>query len=239
MLENGYIKIYRSLLKWEWYDDVNTKVVFLHLLLTANIDDSKWHGVTVKRGSRVSSYETLAKETCLSRQQVRTAIDKLTRTGEISTNSQHKKYTVFSVNNFDKFQTITNKQPTDNQQATNKQPQYKKDKKDKEDNIFLSTANEEENLSTFQQSPTLPTLEEVQAYAQANHICTDVQRFYNYYDGTGWRTKKGTPITDWRQTLRWWANHDGQYAAARKSKEDIPESPMADAYRSLVCNGDG
>jgi hypothetical protein len=32
----GYIKLYRSLLKWEWYDDSNVFRVFMHLLLTAN-----------------------------------------------------------------------------------------------------------------------------------------------------------------------------------------------------------
>ena len=32
MLGSGYIKLYRSLLNWEWYDDINTKTVFLHLL---------------------------------------------------------------------------------------------------------------------------------------------------------------------------------------------------------------
>ena len=46
MLESGYIKLYRSLLSWEWYDDINTKTVFLHLLLTVSIEESKWHGIT-------------------------------------------------------------------------------------------------------------------------------------------------------------------------------------------------
>ena len=63
MLESGYIKLYRSLLNWEWYDDINTKTVFLHLLLTVSIAESQWHGITVPRGSRVSSYAVLASET--------------------------------------------------------------------------------------------------------------------------------------------------------------------------------
>ncbi|MDO4157196.1 MAG: hypothetical protein Q4D37_10540, partial [Oscillospiraceae bacterium] len=105
MLESGFVKIYRSLLKWEWYDDINTKVVFLHLLLTVSIEDSKWHGITVKRGSRVSSYAILAKETKLSIDMVRTAIKHLESTGEI-TRYKYPKYTVFTVNNYDKFQNI-------------------------------------------------------------------------------------------------------------------------------------
>ena len=51
---NGFIKIYRSMLKWEWYEDVNTKAVFLHLLLTANFKDTKWQGITIKRGEVIT-----------------------------------------------------------------------------------------------------------------------------------------------------------------------------------------
>ena len=88
MLESGYIKLYRSLLNWEWYDDINTKTVFLHLLLTVSIEESKWHGITIKRGSRVSSYAVLAKETRLTERQVRTAISHLETTGQ---RQQYKK----------------------------------------------------------------------------------------------------------------------------------------------------
>lgn len=114
MLENGFIKLYRSLLKWEWYDDVNTKVVFLHLLLTVSIEDSKWHGITVRRGSRVSSYAILAKETKLSVDKVRTAIRHLEATGEV-TRSKYPKYTVFAINHFDKFQSVPSKFPESSQ----------------------------------------------------------------------------------------------------------------------------
>jgi hypothetical protein len=77
----GFIKLHRSLLKWEWYDDMNVFRVFLHLLLTANYEDKNWHGITIKRGQRVFSFEGLSKETKLSVRNVRTAIDKLKTTG--------------------------------------------------------------------------------------------------------------------------------------------------------------
>ena len=133
MLENGFIKLYRSLLKWEWYDDVNTKVVFLHLLLTVSIEDSKWHGITVRRGSRVSSYAILAKETKLSVDKVRTAIRHLEATGEV-TRSKYTKYTVFAINHFDKFQSVPSKFPESSQGRPKVSPgssqQYKKVKED-------------------------------------------------------------------------------------------------------------
>lgn len=143
MLDTGFVKIYRSLLNWEWYDDVVTKTVFLHLLLTVSIDDQKWHGIVVKRGSRVSSYAKLAEETKLSVQQIRTAINHLESTGEL-TRSKHAKFTVFAINNYDEYQQVTGKS-TVNQQGANRvttryQQQYKKDKKDKKDknNIYIA-----------------------------------------------------------------------------------------------------
>ena len=48
MLKNGYIKLYRSLLDWEWYDDTVTKCLFLHLLLTVNAYDEDWKGIVIK-----------------------------------------------------------------------------------------------------------------------------------------------------------------------------------------------
>ena len=59
-MNSGYVKIYRSLLKWEWYDDVNTCRLFLHLLLTVNYTDGQWHGMTIKAGSRVCSIRKLS-----------------------------------------------------------------------------------------------------------------------------------------------------------------------------------
>ncbi len=133
MLENGFIKLWRSLLKWEWYDDINTRIVFIHLLLTVSIEDSTWHGIEVKRGCRIASYAKLALETKLTIQQVKTSLAHLTSTGEVA-RLPHKNFTVFRVNNFDKFQASTYRttteqpqiNPQSNQQLTNEQQQYKK-----------------------------------------------------------------------------------------------------------------
>lgn len=134
MLETGWIKLHRSILKWEWYDDINTKIVFLHLLLTVSVEDCNWHGIEIKRGSRIISYAKLSKEVGLSVQQVRTSLEHLISTGEI-TRSTYKSFTVISLKNYDKFQAST-QSATNEQQSTNKIPtrcqqQYKKVKESK------------------------------------------------------------------------------------------------------------
>ncbi len=55
-MQNGWIKIHRKILDWEWYSDLNVRVVFLHLLLKANHDDKKWMGMDIKRGFVWMSY---------------------------------------------------------------------------------------------------------------------------------------------------------------------------------------
>ena len=130
MIENGYIKLYRSILDWEWYDDMPTKTLFLHLLLTVSIRSNQWHGIDVERGSRISSYDVLARETKLSVRQIRTAIKKLEKTGEVA-RCKYPKFTVFTVVNYDEYQAsdreddnvATSKRQGNDRQATSKRQQ--------------------------------------------------------------------------------------------------------------------
>lgn len=39
MANEGFIKLYRKMLEWGWYDDGPTKDVFIHLLLIASYED--------------------------------------------------------------------------------------------------------------------------------------------------------------------------------------------------------
>jgi DnaD/phage-associated family protein len=122
---NGFIVINKKILKWEWYQDTNTVRLFLHLLLIANWEDKRWQGIEIKRGQLVTGRKSLAKSTGLSEQQIRTSLNKLISTNEI-TKTTTNKYTVITINNYNKYQDynrqnnqqITNNQPTNNQQIT-------------------------------------------------------------------------------------------------------------------------
>ena len=142
------------MLTWEWYDDPPTMVIYVHLILSANIDNVIWHGIEIPRGSLISSYAKIAKRTGLSIQQTRTAISHLETTGEI-TRSAHSKFTVFTLNNYDKFQEVTQKstskslknQQANPNQSTFNQHQYKNIKEDikKEEEKNISALAQEEN----------------------------------------------------------------------------------------------
>lgn len=145
-ITNGYIKLYRSMLEWGWYDDINTKVVFLHLLLTANFKDGEWHGIQVKRGDVITSISSLSKQLGLSESKVRTALNHLKSTGEI-TGSSHGKFRIISIKNYNAYQddnkVITGLSQDDNKLITGSSQQLNNDKNDnkermKENSVFNS-----------------------------------------------------------------------------------------------------
>ena len=125
---SGWIKLHRQLLDWEWYDDINTCRLFVHLMLTANHKDNNWRGIEIKRGSRLTSLDKLSGETNLSVSKIRTSIKKLISTQEIASKS-HSQHTVFTMINYESYQgddkqidkRMTNESQTNDKRiATNK-----------------------------------------------------------------------------------------------------------------------
>jgi hypothetical protein len=121
--EGGYIKINRGILEWEWYGNINTKVLFLHMLIKANWKEGKFQGIDIPRGSFVSSYPKLSDDLGLTVNEIRTALKHLQSTGEITVKT-HSKFSVFTVKNYCSYQDI-NSQVTDNSQADNSQSTVK------------------------------------------------------------------------------------------------------------------
>lgn len=120
-----WIKLYSKLLNWEWYSNINIKVLFIHCLLKANYKDKMWQGTIIKRGSFITSREKLSEETGLTVQQIRTSLNKLKSTNEITIDTSNKftlisivNYEMYQQNNQENNQQITNNQPAINQQIT-------------------------------------------------------------------------------------------------------------------------
>ena len=139
--DDEYLKIFRKMVFWEWYTDVNTKVLFLHCLIMANWKPGRWKGISYERGQFITSLESLSKETGLTIQQVRTSLQHLIATGELTSKSTNKNR-IITVVSFDRYQgeqqaewqannNQNNKQSTSNQQATNNR--YKNIKNNKKE----------------------------------------------------------------------------------------------------------
>lgn len=121
----GWIKLHRSLLDWEWYDDANTCRLFIHLLLRANHKPKNWRGIAINTGQLLTGRKVLAEQTGLSEQQVRTSLNKLKSTNEITIKSTSHNSLItlvcwesYQQNNQEDNQAVTKQQPTDNQAVT-------------------------------------------------------------------------------------------------------------------------
>jgi hypothetical protein len=149
---DGWVKIYRSILTWEWYSDINVRVLFIHLLLKANHAPNRWQGIEIQAGQLVTSLSRLEQETGLSQKKIRNALKKLEKTGELGT-QKGRAYTLITICNYARYQGDTVEEGTPKgtqraheghtrgtQRATNKND--KNDKNDKK-NIPVAFSNEQ------------------------------------------------------------------------------------------------
>lgn len=126
---DGWIKLHRKFLDWEWYNDNNTKIVFLHLLLTANHKEKKWQGITIKRGQKLTSLQHLAEETNLTVRQTRTALSKLKTTNELTIKTTSK-YTLITIEKYSDYQDIENENDKQNDKQNDKRATNKRQTND-------------------------------------------------------------------------------------------------------------
>lgn len=127
----SWIKIFRELLQWEWFEKAEMVQLFIYLLLKASCEDKQWQGITIKRGQLVTSNGSMRRDLKLSEQQIRTCIKRLISTGEITYQSTNR-YVIITICNYDKYQENkstanepineqANTLPTDEQRAINEQ----------------------------------------------------------------------------------------------------------------------
>lgn len=173
---NGFIKLYRSLLDWEWWDDINTFRLFVTILMLANWKDKKWHGRKIKRGSLWTSLQSLSEASGLTIRQVRVSLDKLILTNEVTsevTNSGR----LITVVNYGFFQdydgSVTNEMTSDkaNERQTNdKRVTTTKERKESKNikNVVVSRSSDEKNFDIWSRLSD-----------------DDIDRIYDRYPNTG------------------------------------------------------
>lgn len=143
-MEQGYIKLFRQIVDWEWYDDIPTCRLFIHLLLKVNHADCNWQGKKIERGSCITSFASLSAETNLSVEQIKRALKNLQKTGEIKKISTNQN-TLIIVTKYDDYQCFAN---VDNKQTTNEQHEddMQKTNEQQTDNKQTTTNNNVKNI---------------------------------------------------------------------------------------------
>ena len=89
-MAEAFIKLYKKMLKWEWYNDPDTVRLFIHCLLKANWKPGKWRNVEYEAGQFITSLSKLSEETGLSIRKVRDKLNALQMTGELTSKTTNK-----------------------------------------------------------------------------------------------------------------------------------------------------
>ena len=199
--QKGWVKLYRSLLDWEWYDDVNTKIVFLHILLKANWEETKWHGEIIPAGSLKTTLPELAKELHISVRSVRTALEHLKSTDNLTVKTTSK-YRIISITNWCKYQL--------NDRQTDSQATAKRQSNDSQATDTVSLYKEEKEIKNVKKrekaaEAASPSLEEIKKYVADNSYSISPERFYNYYSARGW-----SGISNWYSLADEWERTERQ-----------------------------
>lgn len=110
----GWVRLYRSILNWEWFDDPLTLQLWIVCLLKANYTPTRWQGIEIERGSFVTSVDGLCTTTKQTTRQIRTRLARLQASGEISVRATNHK-SIITICKFDTYQPLENendKRPT-------------------------------------------------------------------------------------------------------------------------------
>lgn len=242
-----YVKISRKILDWEWYTDINTKVLFLHILLKANWKPSRFQGTEVPRGSLVTSQQNMAAETGLTIKNVRTALKHLENTGEVAV-SRHPKFSVITVKNYNQYQSSGSQTAVEGQSDGSLGATIEEGKKERKEEYNKSPKGDYE--SETPESSVFITIRELY-----NSVCGSYPRLVKMSDArkraisarlkTGYTLDdfrllfekaetsdflKGANKRNWSATFDWLISDtnmakvlDGNYDARKEAVKDEPE----------------
>lgn len=87
---NSWLKLPRSFTSWRWYHDSKMVHVYLYFLLQANVRKTDYLSLTVYPGQVVTSLAIIAEDTGLSPRNIRTCLQKLSKTGDVKVQSNNK-----------------------------------------------------------------------------------------------------------------------------------------------------
>nr|DAK61214.1 MAG TPA: replisome organizer [Caudoviricetes sp.] len=104
----GWIKLHRKFLEWEWFSKPEMVQLFIYFLLKANYEPKQFQGISLGIGQLLTTNPQIQKDTGLTEQQVRTCVKRLISTDEITYKSTGKKVLI-TICKYDSYQLLENK----------------------------------------------------------------------------------------------------------------------------------
>lgn len=197
--DSGFTIFPNALREVPWRNKPKTVAVYFWLRMHANHFRVGWDNVELAPGELVMGRASLAVQTGLTQNEVRTALDHLKSTGYITIKSTNK-FSIISFTDKENWRTehisstseftsnTASRAPAEHQQTTT-----------------------ERNLETKKRgdcAPANPSFSEAEAFfLQRGATAEQAENFFDYYEGVGWMSGK-TPIRSWEALARKWIRGD-------------------------------
>jgi len=190
MNDVGYIKLYRSIRRWEWWDDRNVRDVFLSLLMEVNYTQGTWRGITINPGQTVITVSHLSVLSGVKPTTIRRAFERLKNSGElaIETASDHHLITVMNWALYQQDTEIVAKDLANERQQSGEQVELKR-------RVYKNIKKEEHNIAYGKFKNVMLSDDEKLEVSDA-----EIENLSGYMESTGKKYKSHyATILNWRR----------------------------------------
>lgn len=225
--EGGFVKDYRSTVDWEWFTDPKTAHLWEYIRLRANYEPSRYRGMVINRGEFLESLPMIALRTGLSVKSVRTGLEHLQSTGEVA--CQPTRYgMLISVLKYTLYQDADPETGTQNGTPPAQETAGNRHANRQGSGREVATYKESKKVRNkeIKKEREAPTLPEIREFVREEKLTIDPDRFFNFYEGQGWKTAAGNQIGDWKAKARAW-----QSTEKPKRDEVMPDYWNAEPIR--------
>lgn len=202
MRSGGYVKTYRQIREWQFWDRPLYTQVWMHLLVEANWKEKAYkYGQELKAGETIITLRGFAEECGINKDTLHRILCDLQSAGQIETSVRQGK-TFIKVLNYAKFQSTegtTCDTESDNHSDTESDTQS--DKSETSPYLFNRRNKEKKKGRIVMANPTLDTIRE---YIYTENLMVDPDRFFDYYESQGWKLSNGNKMKDWKASCRNW-----------------------------------
>jgi hypothetical protein len=209
-MDRGWIKTWRKLEDWQWFKFSETLHVFLFFLIRANHKPGCWRGIKIGRGQLITGIRSIQAATGISARSVRTSINRLISTHEVTRQTTHF-YSIITICNYDQYQSQEESGDTPNDKQNDNRPTHHRHTTDNKQECKKERMKEEsvgvEGVSPGSTLAVAPTFEEFQkgCYQAAAGGPPDgyIRDRYLAQDAKGWAS-----CPNWRayaaRVRGWW-----------------------------------
>lgn len=214
-MEDGYIKVYRSIDGWEHADQLAMIGFWIRLLLLASWEDTPKQ----RRGEIITTASLLASICHCNERTVRRHLQSLEDSGEIEM-ERSGNWTKIRIINYEKYQGTaetgqgsgqrvghgsghgSGQRVGQNARTLEDSHPYKDIKKKERRNIYMAN----------------PTLDQIREYVYTENLMVDPERFFDYYESQGWKLSNGNKMKDWKASCRNWHRKEVEKMNQEKKK---------------------